>query len=498
MPHRRRLIQPLLQADLPGSQLSDWVLSFVRQEELFRGGDRVLVAVSGGPDSVALLHLLAGWRQELGLELAVGHFDHGLRRESQEEAAWVAGLAERLKLPFHPGRGAVKELARTSRLSLQMAARKLRLGFLREVCVVHGYQKLALGHTADDQVELFFLRLLRGAGPGGLKGMWPATPEGAVRPLLAVGKAPLLAWLEEQGIPYRRDPSNLSRAYLRNRVRLDLLPELLRLYNPRLREAVWRGQALLQEDERLLAGETGRLLTQVGRCPAQDFYYLDLGQLRALDYPWQLRVLRAAVAKVAGEAGLTAAQTAALLDLAWGGKSGGLISLGQARAARAGPELHLFRDFPPSPGGALALPVVPQGNLESPEGWNWTWSSRPRPGPGFTPPGPQAAALNRERLIWPLQVRYFRAGDRFWPLGAPGPRKLQDFLVDCKIPRWLRPHIPLVVSGGQIVWVAGLRTAEPLKVGSAGGAVLTLAVSPTRPETRRLWEVILDCRKRQA
>jgi len=497
LPHRRRLIQPLFQADLPGSQLPDWVLGFVRQEELFRGGDRVLVAVSGGPDSVALLHLLAGWRQELGLELAVGHFDHGLRRESQEEAAWVAGLAEQLKLPFHPGRGAVKELARTSRLSLQMAARKLRLGFLREVCVVHGYQKLALGHTADDQVELFFLRLLRGAGPGGLKGMWPATPAGAVRPLLAVGKAPLLAWLEEQGIPYLRDPSNLSRAYLRNRVRLDLLPELLRLYNPRLREAVWRGQALLQEDERLLAGETGRLLTQVGRRPAQDFYYLDLGRLRALDYPWQLRVLRAAVAKVAGEAELTAAQTAALLDLAWGGKSGGLISLGPARAARAGPELHLFRDLPPSPGGALALPVVPQGNLESPEGWNWTWSSRPHPGPGFTPPGPQAAALNRERLIWPLEVRYFRAGDRFWPLGAPGPRKLQDFLVDCKIPRWLRPHIPLVVSGGQIVWVAGLRTAEPLKVDSAGGAVLTLAVSPTRPETRRLWEVILDCRQRQ-
>ena len=127
MPHRRRLIQPLLQADIPGSQLPDRVLGFVRQEELFRGGDRVLVAVSGGPDSVALLHLLAGWRQELGLELAVGHFDHGLRRESQEEADWVESLAAQLKLPMHQGRGAVKELARTSRLSLQMAARKLRL-----------------------------------------------------------------------------------------------------------------------------------------------------------------------------------------------------------------------------------------------------------------------------------------------------------------------------------------------------------------------------------
>ncbi len=362
---------------------------------------------------------------------------------------------------------------------------------------MHGYQKLALGHTADDQVELFFLRLLRGAGPGGLKGMWPATPEGVVRPLLAVGKAPLLAWLEEQAIPYLRDPSNLSRAYLRNRVRLDLLPELLRLYNPRLREAVWRGQVLLQEDERLLAGETERLLAQVGRCPARGFYYLDLGRLRALDYPWQLRVLRAAVARVAGEAELTLAQTGSLLDLAQGKKSGGLISLGQARAARAGPELHLFRDLPPAPIGALALPDGPPGKSGVAGGLELDLEQPPSPGPRLHPAGAEKASLNRERLIWPLRVRYFQAGDRFWPLGAPGPRKLQDFLVDCKIPRWLRPHIPLVVSGGQIVWVAGLRTAEPLKVGVAGEAVLTLTASPTRPETRRLWEVILDCRRRR-
>jgi len=492
--HHGRLIQALFAADLPAARLTEWVLDSVRRRKMFRPGDRVLVAVSGGPDSVALLHLLAGWRQELGLELGVGHFDHGLRgRESAEDAAFVAKLAQELHLPHHQGRGDVKELARTHRLSRQMAARQLRLDFLRETCRSQGYDKLALGHTADDQVELFLLRLLRGAGPEGLKGMWPATPEGLVRPLLSVGKAPLLAWLEQQALPYRRDSSNLSRAYLRNRVRLDLLPELTRLYNPRLKEAIWRTQVLLQEDERLLALESDRLLAQVSRVPAPDFYSLDLPRLLSLEPGWQLRLLRVALGRLSGEQNLSAAQTAALLDLARGEKSGGLISLGAARVARAGPELHLFRRLPAPPAGVTLL-APPPGRLETPEGWSWTWSSRMRPAGGLAPLEPHLALLDQERLTFPLEVRCFRVGDRFWPLGAPGSKKLQDFLVDARMPRWLRPHIPLVISAGQIVWVAGLRPAEPVKVTEASRTLLTLEVQPTQPSTRRIREIILACR----
>jgi tRNA(Ile)-lysidine synthase len=482
-------------ADLPAARLSAWALAFVRREQLFEPGDQVLAAVSGGPDSVALLHLLNGWRRELGLELAVGHFDHGLRgRESEEEAAFVADLAENFGLPFYLGQGDVKKLARQERLSLQMAARRLRLDFLRQTCRDKGYDKLALGHTADDQVELFFLRLLRGAGPEGLKGMWPATPEGLVRPLLAVSKATLLAWLEEQGLPYRRDPSNRSRAYLRNRLRLDLLPELRRLYNPRLQEAVWRTQALMQEEERLLAAETERLLSLVGRVPALDCCFLDLTRLLALEPGWQLRLLRAALGQVAGEQTLTAAQTAALLDLARGEKSGGLLSLGPVRVARAGAELHLFRRLPAPRAGEETPLAAAEGAVETPAGWKWTLTSRPRIAGGLIPLGPQVAVLDQERLSFPLQVRYFQAGDRFWPLGAPGSKKLQDFLVDAKIPRWLRPYIPLVVSAGQIVWVAGLRPADPVKITKASRLLLSLEISPNTADTRRIWELLLACR----
>jgi tRNA(Ile)-lysidine synthase len=489
LPHPGGLIQPLVDDSVPAEALLKWVLAYVRRHDLFQPHDRVLVAVSGGPDSVALLHLLTKLKQDLALKLGVGHFDHGLRGpQSQEDAAFVADLAQKLGLPFHLGRGQVRDLARTEKISLQMAGRKLRLGFLKETCQLHAYCKLGLGHTADDQVELFFLRLLRGAGPEGLKGMWPATPQGLVRPLLGVGKAVLLAWLQHEYLPYRQDSSNLSRSSLRNRIRLDLLRGLRR-YNPRLTEAVWRTQALLQEDERLLAQLTFQAWDQIAQVKGPDFFFLDLPRFFSLEPALQKRLLRTALGSLLEDQEITSAQVAGILALARGGKSGGLISLREAQVARAGPELHFWRRLPAPAPGTLTL-TSPSSEIESPEGWRWQLSRHPHEleKPGLRPP--LSAWLDYDRLTFPLKVRYFRPGDHFWPQGAPGRKKLQDFLVDRKIPRWLRPHIPLVESAGQIVWVAGLRVAETVKLTPASRTVLEIKVSPTSADTRRLWEIL--------
>jgi tRNA(Ile)-lysidine synthase len=494
---RNSLIQPFFAPADPGLLLPA-VRSFAHTERLFEPGHRVLVAVSGGPDSVALLHVLYRLRQEWGLHLGVAHFDHGLRGESsREEARFVADLARDLELPLHVGEGDVRGLAQAQKISLQMAARRLRLGFLDKVRRDHAYDRLALGHTADDQVELFFLRLLRGAGAEGLKGMWPRTPRSLVRPLLAVGKEVLLAWLHQENLPFREDLSNLSRRYLRNRVRLDLVPQLQSDYNPRLKNAVWRLMAILQQDERLLAETTDEAFKAVGRLITPDWVAFSIPGLLSLSPALQTRLLRRTLGSFLSHQEVTSSQVKNLADLAQGKKSGGSIILGSCQVARSGRELHFLHPLPPPP--ELRSTLLPgAGVVESPDGWHLEARILSEPRPAQQPASPALVRLNYDQVSFPLSLRSVLPGDRFWPEGAKGTRKMQDFLMDAKIPRWLRPHLPLVVSGERIIWVPGLLLAEPVKVTPETSRVLELVLSPAKDSTARVWDFLLAWTRQRA
>ena len=490
MSPRNPLIQPLFAPADPGLLLPA-VRDFALSEELFQPSGRLLVAVSGGPDSVALLHVLHRLRHEWDLHLGMAHFDHGLRGgASREEARFVADLARDLELPLHAGEGDVRALAQAKKISLQMAARRLRLDFLDKVRRHHAYDRVALGHTADDQVELFFLRLFRGAGTEGLKGMWPRTPGGLVRPLLAVGKDLLLAWLHQEKLPYREDLSNLSRRYLRNRVRLDLVPQLQRDYNPRLKTAVWRLMAILQEDERLLAETTAEALKAVARFVTPEWVTLSIPGLLALSPALQARLLRRTLGSFLSHQEVTSSQVKNLADLAQGEKSGGAMILGNCQVARAGQELHFFPPLPPPPEPCATF-LKGVGVVASPDGWRLEARNLTEPQPDTRPPSPALAWLNHDQVSFPLTLRSMLPGDRFWPEGARGSRKMQDFLVDAKIPRWLRLHLPLVLSRGSIIWAPGLRLTEPVKVTPETPRILELAISPANDRAARVWDLLL-------
>jgi tRNA(Ile)-lysidine synthase len=421
----------------------------------------------------------------------VAHFDHGVRGEaSREDARFVAGLARDLGLPCHVGKGDVRELAKSEKVSLQMAARRLRLDFLDQLRRDHHYQRVALGHTADDQVELFFLRLLRGAGSEGLKGMWPRTPRGLVRPLLAVGKVVLLAWLHQENLPYREDQSNWSRRYLRNRVRLDLVPQLQREYNPRLKAAVWRLMYILQEDERLLAETANRALNAVARWLTPHWVALAIPPLLALSPGLQARVLRLTLGHFLFHQEVTSSQVNNLEALAQAKQSGGMMTIGTCQVARAGQELHFFPPLPP-PSGPPATLLTGLGTVESSGGWRLEARHLSGPRPDRYTASPDLAWLNQDQVSFPLSLRSLLPGDRFWPTGSKGTKKMQDFLVDAKIPRWLRPHLPMVADAGSIIWVPGLRLAEPVRLTPETSRVLLLSISPTNTTTARVWDLLL-------
>jgi tRNA(Ile)-lysidine synthase len=349
---------------------------------------------------------------------------------------------------------------------------------------------VALGHTADDQVELFFLRLFRGAGTEGLKGMWPRTPAGLVRPLLALGKVVLLAWLHQENLPYREDQSNLSRRYLRNRVRLDLVPQLQRDYNPRLKTAIWRLMTILQEDERLLAETTVAALNTVARWIAPDWTALSIPGLLALSPGLQTRLLRRLLGSFLSHQEVTSSQVKNLTDLAVGKRSGGTMLFGTCQVARASQELHFFPPLPPPPEPYAA--VLPElGMVTTPDGWRLEARTLSELRPEERSDSLALAWLDFDRVSFPLTLRPLLPGDRFSPEGAKGTKKMQDFLVDAKIPRWLRPHLPLVVSEESIIWVPGLRLAEPVKVTPGTSKVLELAIAPADDRTARVWDLLL-------
>lgn len=468
------------------------VLPFITRHGLLQAGDRILVGVSGGPDSVALLHVLGRLTPRYRLSLGAAYFDHGLRPEAAPaEAELVAAQATAVGARFYRGQGEAARRARELKVSVQMAARDLRRGWLEELRHREGYAKLALGHTADDQTELFFLRLLRGAGPEGLGGMPPATAAAVIRPLLALTKAEVTAWLEQEGIPCCQDASNRSRKYGRNRIRLDLLPELARTYNPNLAGTVARTQALLREQDDYCRQEALRWLKTWG-LTAGGPWRLKTEGLAGVHPAVARRALREALLRAdAALAGLNFPQLEQALHLALRPQTSGTAALpGGWRLVRDGGWLELTAEAAPQepPPGEYVFPPGEAGECTA-LGWQFRWRRLPReaapeaaaqPQPGTGPGTMTTVALDYERVRLPLAVRTWRGGDRFRPAGMAGSKKLQDVFVDAKVPRRERSGIPLVLSGGEIAWVVGMRVAEPVRV---------------RPETR---EVLLITAWRQA
>ncbi|HEY4394193.1 MAG TPA: tRNA lysidine(34) synthetase TilS [Polyangia bacterium] len=400
------------------------VLRTIATHALCARGDRVIVAVSGGPDSMALLHLLWEARERLGVELVVAGVDHGLRPAAAEELALVRARAEALGLPF--ARLWVDVAGGKRGPSWQDAARRARLAVLEALAVERRAQRIALGHQADDQAETVLFRIVRGTGLAGLAGI-PYRRGPFIRPLLDVRRAEVLRYLRRRSIPFVDDPSNADPRYARARVRHRLLP-LLAEENPRVVEA-------------LVA------LAAAARAP---------GPRDELTATLPLRV-RAAVGRLRARGGTAA------VDLAGGRRVE--ISYGQARIVRIVQTVRTGRTGRTGTGPADRAPGRPEAlTIAGPGAYRWAAGRLDVKEAGAAarrPDGTVTAEFDADRLDWPLAVRERRAGDRMRPRGGRGSRKLSDLMIDAKITRAARAALPVVTSArGELLFVPGLRPAE--------------------------------------
>jgi tRNA(Ile)-lysidine synthase len=452
------------------------VLRTIRKHDMLPRGARVLVALSGGPDSVALLHILRTLERRGELAVAgAAHFNHQLRgAEADADETFCRELAADTGVPFVAGRGDVAARARESGRSIEDAARQARYAFLNDAADSAGADAIAVGHSLDDQAETFLLRLIRGAGPAGLAGIRPRAGR-VIRPLLDISRAELRGYAAEHGLDFRDDASNADVRIPRNRVRLELLPQLTR-FSPAIAATLAREAALARDDEEFLDRRAIESAASIVLLESSGVA-VDAAALTALPPALASRVTRKALAAAAPGRFIGFQHIDDLLELARGGAEGAALALPGVTAVRRGsrivfgtaanrPFSNSFR-FPLSIPGEVAVP-----------GWALSAARLEEPGDYEAPPPARGdtAVVAAAPLRGPLAVRSRRPGDTFRPLGMRGRgRKLQDFLVDRKIARADRDSLPLVVDqDDRIVWVVGQSVAEDFRVTALKQGVILL------------------------
>jgi tRNA(Ile)-lysidine synthase len=416
-------------------------------------GGRILVAVSGGADSVALLSLLCQVSDSLNLHVEVAHLDHAFRKESQDDAFFVAKLCADLGLHFTAVRQDVAEICRQRKGNLEEVARDVRRSFLLSTAQARGCHLIALGHHADDQSETFLLRLLRGSRAAGLAGM-RLTDASIVRPLLTFSREELLSYLHEEGLSWCEDKSNLDQTLTRNRIRHNLLP-ILEGYNPKISRQLSALCSQMRQDEDFWADLVARELPRYGKW-SEGEYILDRPLLLGSPPALTGRLLRAALQQVrCSLRGITAAHTADMMALLDEGPPQAELDLPGAWVARRYDRL-LIRKIKPDNVEPFAVELSAPGSCLLPDGRTLSLSLVPFSlGESLN-----AVEFSATSLPLPLQLRYCQQGDRLRPSGMEGTKKLQDLFVDLKLTKEKRQHALVLLMDNEVIWVVGLRRSE--------------------------------------
>lgn len=451
----------------------DRVVSTVDKHALLARGQSVLIGLSGGPDSVCLASILSKLRPSLDLNLNAMYIDHGLRPlETPKEAEFCAGLCEKLDMGFSTSNIGVREYADENRMNLQEAARKLRYDELNANSMRLGADAIAVAHNLDDQIETFFMRLIRGSGPHGLIGI-PYKRGRIIRPLLDAPRSDIEDYIKREGLGHVIDSSNLKDDYLRNRLRSTLMPVLTEM-NPNLSETLSHTMQVLAGENRFIEAAATKATMRLITDKTDKRIELFLSPLSAMDIVILRRVLRRAIAETHGLRGIGFVHIEEIIDLIKTGLPGDRVSLPHDIRAVKKYSTLLITSEPSMKLGTYK--IEPAGLVHMAE-CGMSIRANLTDGAPESLQGTDAALFDADKVSLPMIIRPRREGDFFHPSGMKGTKKLQDYFVDLKIPRDERDSIAVVTtSKDEIIWIAGLRQDERFLADENTGRFLLLEV----------------------
>jgi tRNA(Ile)-lysidine synthase len=439
----------------------DRIKKTIQEYQLLGKKDRILIAYSGGVDSTGLLNLLLELREEWSFELFLGHFNHKLRHTADEDEQFVKRMAQKYSLPLFVGSKDVRSYARKKKLNIEEAGRELRYDFLKKTALKIGGAKIATGHTMTDQAETFMMRLMRGSGLRGLAGIFPLVEGTIIRPLIQVEHRDIEAYLKEKGIKCRIDESNLDRRFLRNRIRLDLIPYIQENFEPEIVSSLGRIASIIREEDRLLE-KIAQEKTKKAISKKNNQISLEVKSLSSFPRAMARRVVRDFISELRGNLReISFEDVESVLSL----KEGKEFPLRKDHVLRREKDqIFLKGKIPPKI--RYEYRWEGKGPLEIKELKLKFEGKKIKRGKSLSLDfdDQTSAFLDLGKLKFPLLVQNRSEGDRYQPLGAPGQKKLKEIMRAKGIPLSERERRPVFLSGDKIIWILGLPVSEKFKV----------------------------------
>jgi len=477
-------------------QFTKKVAQTINTYGMLEKGMSVLVGVSGGPDSVALLHVMMDVSERLALKLGVAHLNHCLRQESSDnDEAFVVSIADKFGLPCYVEKTDIVEEQRKTGYSLEEAGRMARYRFFQRVCQKNGFDKIAVGHNKDDNAELILLYLLRGSGAVGMGGI-PPKRDNIIRPLIRTSRVEIINYLTTQKKTYTTDASNYDERFLRNKIRHMLIPLLKKEFNPKIGESLNRLGEIMRSEDAWLNHLINPIFEKTVIRSKDDRIILSMPELAKLNIAPQRRVLRKAIQQVKGDLRrITYTQIRSISTLLENDPGDGRLDLpGRIRVAKKFGQLIISKE-----NKSLRLMEVEDINKKT---FNFqkviSKSDINLKKPVYikeikmvvsflktdrnaikdiTGCKNQDAFFDWDLLKFPIIIRNYRKGDRFTPLGMTGTQSLKKFFINNKINSLKRSCVPIFLSGNQLIWIGGFRIADSIKVTAATQTVLKTTIT---------------------